>query len=244
MTQTAFALFVDVMGTQQELLPTDGRTDEVGLARCRDRLEDFHRDLNRVIEQRLATFDGYPEPGFVAEFSDSAYIVGERFASVAIPALSLMRSALRHTYPLRGGIGIGSFLHETSGVHAGGGQQVRTTSSFLGSAIVTAYQAEQSIAPGLRILVHPHVMQLEAEPLLKLYTVPLPQQESNAASTHELRFWYDFEVAPAISKLRDFRDAQNLTERSTKHYNATIAAYERFGTIRTALPHALPALWL
>src|SRR5258707_363241 len=121
MSRSAFAAFVDVMGVQHDLVPTkDRRSAFTNFERCRDRLENFHQDLDNTIARALplllANLPSVPEPRFVAEFSDSAYIIGDRFASVAIPALLLMRRALRHEYPLRGGIGVGSFSHETSGV--------------------------------------------------------------------------------------------------------------------------------
>jgi len=80
----------------------------------------------------LAAADSIPLPKFIAEFSDSAYIVGDRFASVAVAGILMMRRALRHKYPLRGGIGVGTFSHETSGVRTGKEQTVWSTSSFLG----------------------------------------------------------------------------------------------------------------
>jgi hypothetical protein len=247
--RNAFALFVDVMGIQQELVPANDRRDEsAGFDRCRDRLEDFHGDLSDTISRDLPILlthtPSVGEPDFVAEFSDSAYIIGERFASVAIPAILLMRRALRHEYPLRGGIGVGSFSHETSGVRTNRERQVWSTSSFLGGAVVTAYQAERSVTPGLRILVHPLVMRRNTEPFLKIYTVPLSEEENNVNSSNELRFWRPNESEPASSRLRVFRDKQNLSERARRHYDAAIAAYTMFGTIAKDLPHIGPAIWL
>jgi len=249
MTRSAFALFVDVMGTQHDLAPTsDRRAALSSFERSRDRLEAFHQDLSDTIGQQMPILlsgrANVPQPSFVAEFSDSAYIVGEQFGSVAIPGLSLMRRALRHKYPLRGGIGVGSFSHETSGVRTIREGQVWTTSSFFGGAIVTAYQAERSKAPGLRILVHPLVLRRNTEAFLKAYTIPLLENENSEASTHELRIWRANEAAAAISKLREFRDMQNLPEGASRHYEAAINSYARFGAIRRELPHVLPALWL
>jgi hypothetical protein len=107
-----FALFLDVMGVQQDLVPARARDESASFAQCHTRLEDFRQDLSNTIGRDLPLLlpsFGIPEPDFVAEFSDSAYIIVERFASVAIPAIFLMRCALRHEYPLRGGIGVGSF---------------------------------------------------------------------------------------------------------------------------------------
>lgn len=249
MKRSTFALFVDVMGVQKGLLPgADPKSAETAFEQCRNQLENFHRDLGELLSRELpllmANDADVPPPNFVAEFSDSAYIVGQRFASVAIPALFLMRRALRHEYPLRGGIGVGSFSHENSGVRTDREQQVWTTSSFLGGAIVTAYQAERSAAAGLRILVHPHVLRHNTEPYLKPYTIPLLESESSTDSTHELRIWRSKEVTAAIARLRAFRDKQDLTERALRHYDSAIAAYDRFGTITKELPHVLPALWL
>jgi len=244
--RTAFALFVDVMGLQHDLAPANSRRRaSAGFDLCRERLETFHRDLDDVVRRDMAILPvNVPQPHFVAEFSDSAYIVGVRFASVAIPALHLMRKALRHKYPLRGGIGAGSFSHETSGVRTLREQQVWTTSSFLGGAIVTAYQAERSSTPGLRVLVHPQVMRRNAEPFLNVFTVCLREDENNVASSHELRLWRANEVAAAARRLREFRDGQDLPERATRHYAAAIDAYDRFRSVQKELPHVLPALWL
>jgi hypothetical protein len=249
MTRTVFALFVDVMGVQQALLSTNDRLDAPsGFDRCRERLGDFHRDLSYLIVNELPLLlnnsPEIPEPDFVAEFSDSAYIIGERFASVAIPAIYLMRRALRHEYPLRGGIGVGTFSHETSGVRADQNRQVWTTSSFLGAAVVTAYHAERSITPGLRVLIHPLVMRRNTEAYLNAYTLSLPASEQNADSTHELRFWRNAEADDAALRLRAFRDQQNLSERAMRHYDAAITAYERFRATKKDLPHITPAIWL
>jgi len=192
----------------------------------------------------LRKFPSVPEPKFVAEFSDSAYIVGERFASVAAVGLLLLRRALRHEYPLRGGIGVGTFSHETSGVRTNRETQVWSTSSFLGSAVVTAYQAERSNAAGLRVFIHPSVLRRNTEPLLKTYATELPEDERSAASTHELRFWQAAEAPAAAQRLIAFRDKQELAERPMRHYDATLTAYGRFAAVLKDLPLALPALWL
>ncbi len=249
MTKSAFALFIDVMGVQQELVPGEkDRKVSRRFKRCRERLEVFHRDLSNTVGQGLPTLlwmqRTVPQPSFVAEFSDSAYIVGERFTSVAVAAFMLMRKALRHEYPLRGGIGVGSFSHETSGVRTGREPQTWSTSSFLGGAVVTAYQAERSVAPGLRILIHPLVMRRNTEPRLKVYTVPLSQEEISAGSSHELRLWRAAEVPLALERLHAFRDKQELPERARRHYEGTGAAYERFGAVKKDLPFVLPAIWL
>lgn len=249
MKQTAFALFVDVLGVQQQLVPSEKQHSKIGgFDRCRNRLEDFHQDLSNIIHRDLPLLlvrSPIRQPRFIAEFSDSAYIVGDQFASVAIPALFLMRRALRHKYPLRGGIGIGSFSHESSGVQTSREGQIWSTSSFLGGAIVTAYQAERSNAPGLRVFIHPLVMQRAQEINLNLYALPLPADETSAASSHELRFWHSTEAAAAIDKLRAFREGETLPEQAGRHYDSAVAAYERFGSIKKQLPHALmPQLWL
>ena len=109
---------------------------------------------------------------------------------------------------------------------------------------MTAYQAERSITPGLRILIHPHVMRHNIEPFLNVYTIPLPKEESNGSSTHELRLWRAAEAESAISKLRAFRDVSNVPERAVRHYDAAMAAYDRFRSIKKELPHVLPATWL
>lgn len=250
MTQSAFALFIDVMGVQQELVPGEkDRKISRRFKRCRERLEVFHSDLSDIIGQNLPMLllvqRTVPQPSFVAEFSDSAYIVGERFTSVALAAFMLMRRALRHEYPLRGGIGVGSFSHETSGVRTGREpQQTWSTSSFLGGAVVTAYQAERSVARGLRILIHPLVMRRNTEPRLKVYTVPLSQEEISAGSSHELRLWRATEVPLALERLHAFRDKQELPERARRHYEGTGAAYERFRAVKKDLPFVIPAIWL
>jgi len=109
---------------------------------------------------------------------------------------------------------------------------------------VTAYQAERSSAPGLRVLVHPQVMRRNAEAYLRIYTVALSDAEINDASTHELRFWRADEAAVASTRLQEFRDGQDLPVRAKRHYDAAIAAYGRFGSIQRELPHVTPALWL
>jgi hypothetical protein len=247
MLQHVFALFVDVMGVKRDLVSPAAETNE-GFDHCRERLEDFRTDLFVLINQMLPMLlmrSEVPEPRFIAEFSDSAYIVGDRFASVAVPGIYLMRQALRHGYPLRGGVGFGTFSHESSGVRANQNTQVWTTSSFLGSAIVTAYQAERSTTPGLRIFVHPNVIGAsKSESYWHNFAIPLPDTEVTTDSNHELRVWLDIEADAAATKLRDFRDRQDLPERPRRHYDATLTAYERFALLKGGLPFLTPALWL
>jgi hypothetical protein len=130
-----FALFVDVMGIQQYFAAKTGTLDaRQSFAECRERLEQFHNDLATTMDNSLLLLYrlSINQPGFVAEFSDSAYIVSDRFVSLAMAASALMRKAIRHEYPLRGGIGAGSFSHEVSGVRTGRENQIWTTSSFFG----------------------------------------------------------------------------------------------------------------
>ena len=248
------ALFVDVMGVQNLLVPVASAGQEPTqeptqrLDRCRTRLEDFHRDLNDTVERDLPLlFRTTPTavlPHFVAEFSDCAYVVGSRFGDVAVAGLLLMRKALRHGYPLRGGIGMGTFAHEASGVRASGSGAVWSTSSFLGGAIVTAYLAERSVALGTRVFVHPTVGSGEAGHHVSSYTVPLLGAELNDQSSHELRLWRSSEAPSALQRLQGLCDAEHLAERVRQHYEATFAAYCRFALIAADLPLIPPALWL
>jgi hypothetical protein len=243
-----FALFVDVMGVQRDLVEVNNSGASSGFTRCQEKLRSFRGDLERVVGSQLELLSmadpSVAEPSFVAEFSDSAYIVGKQFASVAIAGVSLMRSALRHEYPLRGGIGIGSFSHEQSGVRTIRGGQVWTTNSFFGGAVVRAYQAERCSVPGLRIFIHPLVMQNNAEPSLQTYATPLLEEGSPEGVSHELRIWRSEEVAPALSRLQAFRGKENPPGRALRHYDATVAAYTHFAKIVEELPGVLPAIWL
>lgn len=196
MNDEVFALFVDVMGTQAHLANPD-MSPQDALRKSREIYEKFHEDLFDVIHRdlpMLASGQELTEPSFVGEFSDSAYIVGEYSDTVAAAGTLLMRRALRHQYALRGGIGYGSFSHETSGVQTTRrAAQVWTTASFLGSAIVTAYQAERCAALGLRIFVHRAAqLQLEAWPSGSF--LKIPDSESSEPATHELRLWSSTEA--------------------------------------------------
>jgi len=238
----SFALFIDVMGVQQALVGGRSRSSEsrARFEKCTAQLTRFHDDLAGAIE----AVDSMQVPRFVAEFSDSAYIVDDRFAPVALTGILMMRRALRHDYPLRGGIGVGTFSHETSGVRTGKEQRIWSTSSFLGGAIVTAYQAERSAVPGMRILLHKTVMLRNAEPFVKPYAVPLEAGEADPNTGHELRFWKAAEAEIAKNRLNEFRQQQRLSPRADRHYGATIAAYGRFAVDRRDLPLVGPALWL
>lgn len=247
MADKGFALFIDVMGIQQKLMHGASRKDNEHLFKqCREHLEAFHRDLTNVLEslEMLLIPASIPPPFFVAEFSDSAYVVSSKFGSVAIAGTLLMRRALRHQYPLRGGIGVGSFFHEASGVRTMTDKQTWSTSSFLGSAIVTAYQAERSTIPGLRIFIHPQVLRRNTESLIKVYPQPLLKNEVTETASHELRFWNASESAYAKERLRIFRDKQILSERAKRHYDAAIESYDRFSRILKPLPYVPPAIWL
>jgi hypothetical protein len=124
---------------------------------------------------------------------------------LAVLAIKMMRSALRHEYPLRGGIGYGTFHHEMSGVRTASEGQVWSTSSFLGGATVAAYQAERSPTPGLRIFIHPSVPETE---LFEVLTVRASKEEANPGSFGELRLWRSEEVKAAIVQLSAFRSKQ------------------------------------
>jgi hypothetical protein len=244
-----FALFVDVMGVQAQLVGDKADSEPEGqFARCQERLEDFHGDLRNTIERDLPLLllsdTSVPEPNFVAEFSDSAFVVGPRFASVAIAGVLLMRKALRHEYPLRGGIGFGSFSHEDSGVRAKRDGQVWSTSSFLGGSVVTAYQAERSRARGLRVFIHPAVMRLVSEGLRDVFSAPLSACELTPEATHELRQWHGTDSVLARERLDAFRAKQELTPRALEHYDATTAAFDRLAGIEAPIPLAPPAIWL
>lgn len=243
-----FTLFIDVMGVQQQLDPTRAGDVEARFIACQERLADFHSDLTSTIEREqllLAHMEPSVSPlSFVAEFSDAAYLVSQSFASVAAAGITMMRKALRHRYPLRGGLGFGSFSHETSGVRAGSDNLVWGTSSFLGGAVVTAYQAERCRNLGLRVFVHETVMHRADEPLLSTYTMPLPAEEVLDGCTHELRLWAPLDAVAAHKRLITFRDSQSLTTRARMHYDATGEAYRRCESIPENLPAILPGMWL
>jgi len=249
MLQLAFGLFVDVMGVQQDFLLTDEHDEALTrFNSCRERLKGFHTDLESTIAQELWRSDGGSKgavgPVFVAEFSDSAYVVSEHFASVASIGASLMRKALRHEYPLRGGIGVGTFAHETSGARVLQNGQIWSTSSFLGGAIVSAYHAEQNGAPGMRVFIHPQVMATSADERLTEYAIPLGETESNDKANSELRFWSAVEAPLALERLYKFRDKQRIPDRAAKHYDASAVAYKRFASAEGHLPDIVPAFWL
>ena len=92
-----------------------------------------------------------------------------------------MRKALRHEYPLRGGIGFGSFEHQTSGSSVQGDGQIWSAASFWGGAIVSAFQAECGVARGLRVLIHPDAMnQPDPDGTVEAATSVLPANERSA----------------------------------------------------------------
>jgi len=243
-----FALFVDVMGIQQQLDPVPTADAEARFNACQERLADFHQDLASTIDQdQLLLTRTVPLASplsFVAEFSDAAYLVSNGFAAVASAGIVMMRKAIRHGYPLRGGLGVGTFSHETSGVRTGRDGLVWGTSSFLGGAVVTAYQAERCSTPGLRIFVREGVMRRNTEPLLKPYTVSLLPEEAVDNCTHELRLWSAAEAGAAQKRLEALRDSQEMTPKARRHYDAAGHAYRRFEVIRADLPIILPAVWL
>jgi hypothetical protein len=241
--QRDFALFVDVMGVQRELTRADAPSDVI-IRKCRETFEQFHQDLFDIINMSFPMMSArgrIAEPSFVAEFSDAAYIVAPSFATVAAAGILLMRKALRHRYPLRGGLGSGNFSHETSGVRTTRLGQVWSTSSFFGSAVVTAYQAERTAALGLRVFVHTSASDAAANDPMAL---ALAEGEATESSTHELRLWRDMEVEAAVGHLIELKDAQQLSDRARAHYDTTQTAYGRFAAISDELPFITPALWL
>lgn len=246
-----FALFIDVMGIKQLLEPARPNTEE-RFSSCQELLEDFHTDLAQTIEQsrwfRMGKESPNSQPAmpltFVAEFSDSAYFVSQSFATVATAGITMIRKATRHKYPLRGGLGAGTFSHETSGVRTGRDDLIWSTSSFLGGAAVTAYQAERCSTLGLRIFVHERAIQHTAKPIITSFTAELTPEESADNCTHELRLWRAEEVEPALKHLVELRDSRTLTPRARHHYDVTDLAYRRFEKIPDDLPRITPAIWL
>ena len=236
------------MGVQQKLGIHDGITDAgSALKGCREHLIKFHDDVTQCLERDLPWIlgaAGLPQPVFVAEFSDSAYLVAERFGSVAAAGILMMRSALRHEYPLRGGIGVGSFSHESSGVRTNHEGQIWSTASFLGSAAITAYQMERAEPLGFRIFVHPQIIDAPRELFASQVAIPIADTETVPGVSRELRYWRSTEAQEARARLVAFRDRQKLSARARQHYDVTIAAYERFATYADEIPFAPPALWL
>lgn len=238
-----YALFVDVMGVQEKLAGGDEETRNTGFYSAIEMLGQFHRDLNSVVNMSVSLIlaEEFDTPiSFVAEFSDSAYIVSKEFTPIAVAGIALFQKAIRHNYPIRGGVGYGKFFHQMSGVKAHFGNQTWSTSAFLGDSIVTAYRAERNAAPGMRVFIHPSV----PLPQGTAYVTPLEEQESNENANSELRLWDSTEIQYVLPRLIEFKEAQDLSERATEHYNATMAAYQRFLEIKERLPHIPPNYWL
>src|SRR5205085_3675123 len=130
-----------------------------------------------------------------------------------------------------------SFSHENSGANARGDGQIWSTSSFFGSAIVTAYQAERTDALGLRVFVHPTVLNRSGvNETLNAAVTALPPNEVTDVASHEVRIWTAGEARHAKWRLLRFRDKQRLTDRAKAHYEATSQAYDRFLADSTDLP--------
>jgi hypothetical protein len=249
MTLPTFALFLDVMGVQDKLGRSESEpTHDLFMKECREMFELFHRDVDETLgrEMDLLTASGeLTLPQFIAEFSDSVYVVADDLGTLICTAVIMMRKALRHEYALRGGVGFGSFSHETSGSSMRRNGQIWSTSSFFGSAIVSAYQAERSKPLGLRVLLHPTVTaQLRGDDDLAAAAAELPDNETSVSAMDEVRIWSSNEAAHAKRRIERFRDKQNLTDRARRHYDATMKAYERFGRITADLPFDPPTMWI
>src|ERR1041385_7509268 len=209
MDRQVYALFVDIMGVQERQLRDEAEGALTAAVMPPD-LGVFHNDIARVTENELiqlarrASYNWQNRPGdeleafigsllnwparFIAEFSDAAFIVFNTFAAAAATGVLLMRSAAWLGYPLRGGIGYGSFIHDTSGVKSSHEGQVWSTNSFSGTAVVTAYQAERSTALGMRLFLHSRVSAELIGPLMPS-TIPLHDSEQDSTSNRELRLW-------------------------------------------------------
>ena len=85
-----FALFVDVMGVQNAFRPGTPLPDKRADGDDRDKLVAFRKDLTTSVSAfdllSLAT-PNLPQPTFVAAFSDCAFVVATRFATVAHAAI-------------------------------------------------------------------------------------------------------------------------------------------------------------
>lgn len=222
---SVFCAFLDVMGVQNKLTPVAKDSHAVRrFNECHQILCKFHRDI-----QSTAT-----DLSFVAEFSDSVYFVSDRLVTVAKVSIMMIRLSLINGYPLRGGIGCGTFSHEFTGVSAYPGKTIWSNCSFMGGAIVSAYQASDlNNTPGLRVLVHPAVMRRNTEAYLKTLTVPLePEQQSETAS-HELRCFGPSETPLAIELLKKLEYAQDIiSDRARRHYAATVNSIQHMSDFK------------
>lgn len=167
-------------------------------------------------------------------FSDSAFIHLPKPGMAITFARSLMRDLVKKRVPTRMGIGCGSFAPLRFFSDSTRAARIHTT-QFLGTAVVRAHAAEQSGIKGLRILVHPSVMDVlrdeEAASWLSL-------AEGNENACAEVNYLYfsggDTQNGRAAIQnrydlYRDYVDSMRgeAPENKKHYYSNTMAAYVR-----------------
>lgn len=239
-----YVLFVDIMGAGDAF----DHPSSPSLSHKWDLvLHFFSADLDGLISNGLGgamSFFHLPSsfnrmPVFIGQFSDCAFLVFERFAPAAVAGALLMRCALVRRYPLRAGIGYGTFAHSGTTLVAQPRALTWSTASFHGSGVVRAYRAERCAACGLRVFVHPSAVQRKREPKLRRLIRRLDSPESSDTATHEVDFCGSDERPRAIQLLRETANELQAPERALRHYRSTEVAIERMDE-RSNLPTSVP----
>jgi hypothetical protein len=170
-------------------------------------------------------------------FSDSVFIATKYLFEGASIAINLAHSMLSQKIPVRMGIAYGSFaaLRFRSDIFADGGNHA---SQFLGTAVVRAYQAEKCGVKGLRILLHPSIAPLLADPKHNPVAPPIgayrarPQECSETERgnklgvRYELDYW-DLATTKEDNAWRCLQDMWASAPDYAEHYMATAEPINR-----------------
>lgn len=234
------AIFIDVMGFADSILHLGEREQSqleknlrhtimdpessAAVLALASRYRTFHETIREELDLNESTVD------FVMTFSDSAYILTERFETAARIAFGVMRRCLFSDIPLRIGIGRGTFARLSFSTLSHPAGVLVAEAPFLGTSIINSYRAEESkTAPGFRILVHPSA----ARETVPFWCAEIPEPERSEDASHEVDFvtlwpaWIPQDQYPElVSHVQGMRGSAK-SQRALRHYDATIAAMAR-----------------
>jgi hypothetical protein len=194
-----------------------------------------------------------PAGSFVSLFSDCFYFVCNSPLLFSIEARKFLHRLLHDNIPVRGGIGYGNFHFERT-LHMATSAVNINESSFFGSSIVFAHEAESCKLKGLRVFVHrsaanalanlydgtpvfPEIRLQTADdrppPSFGATTIPIPDSEVDDVQ-HELCHIGDERVETYLSIVDTIEAASGAAGKAKVHYAETRRALERVRLLRNS----------
>ncbi len=245
----AYALFLDTLGTRAKLrsLPANY------LFRADASPGDYYYVHRKFKESVLQVAQQLPAISFVALFADCMYFVCNDQLLFSIEARKFLYHLLHNNVPVRGGIGYGNFHFEQAS-HIATSTANINESSFYGSSIVLAHEAENCGLKGLRVFVHrsaanalanlydstPVFPEIRAQteddrppPAFGATTIPIPDSEIDDVQ-HELCYIGDESVDTYLSIIGNIEAISGAAGKAEGHYAETRRTLERVRMLRNS----------